>query len=102
MLKTIKLLDGIDVEVEVEASAAHEISRKTDLVNSSISQLQDFLSKVVKPISETYLDLSDKIDVSEVKVTLGVKFGLEGNFILAKSSTEANIQVEMVMRKKNA
>lgn len=101
MLKTIKLADGIEVEIEVDEDRAHEISdNKT--VDTSISQIQTLLTKVIKPISNTYKELSNNVEISEAKISLGVKIGIEGNFILAKSNASANIQVDITLRPTNA
>ncbi|WP_153914010.1 CU044_2847 family protein [Shewanella sp. TC10] len=98
MNKIIKLKDGIEVEVEIDEHQAREISFENK-VNTSISDMKDFLTQVVKPISTTYKELNQTVGIAETKVTLGLKVGLEGSFILAKSTTEAHIQVEMVLRK---
>jgi hypothetical protein len=97
----IKLQDGIEVEVELSESQVREISYNSE-VNSSIDKIQDLLLKVVKPLSNTYQELNKEMEIKEAKITLGVKVGVEGNFILAKSSAGANIQVELTMSKKNA
>ncbi|MCK4503241.1 MAG: hypothetical protein KAU22_09400 [Desulfuromonadales bacterium] len=97
MTRIIKLKDGIEVEVEVDEKHAYEISDK-ESVKSSIDEIQNLLSKVMKPISNTYKELSKDMSIDSAKVTVGVKIGLEGNFILAKSTAGANIQVEMTVR----
>lgn len=101
MIKIIKLKEDIEVEVEVNDVQAHEIS-DDGVVESSIDKVQSLLTKVMLPISNTYKELDKDVCVSEVKVSIGVKIGVEGNFILAKSTAGANIQVEMTMRPTNA
>lgn len=101
MIKIIKLKDDIEVEVEVNEVQAHEIS-DDGVVESSIDKVQSLLTKVMLPISNTYKELDKEVCVGEVKVSIGVKIGVEGNFILAKSTAGANIQVEMTMRPTNA
>ena len=97
MNKIFKLKDGIEVEIEVDSNQAREISldRKID---ASIEDIKGLLTKVIKPISNTYKELSKEVNIAETKVSLGIKIGIEGGFILAKSTAEAHIQVEMVMR----
>ncbi len=97
MLKVIKLSDGLEVEVETSNNQAHEISDK-DLVDASIDNIQEMLIKVMTPVSNTYKELSKDMQIDSAKVVIGVKIGVEGNFILAKSSAGANIQVEMTFR----
>lgn len=97
MNRTIILKDGI--EVEVELSGPEEISYQ-DHVNSSISELGELLKKTISPVSNTLKELNKEVAISETKVTLGVKIGAEGNFFIAKSSLNANIQVEMLLKEK--
>lgn len=97
MIKNIMLNDGIEVEVELDESKAYEIA-DGDIVDSSIEKIQTFLTKIMQPISNTYKELDKDMSLESAKVTLGVKIGLEGNFILAKSNTEANIQIEMTLK----
>jgi hypothetical protein len=100
MNKIVKLKDGLEVEIELDENQAREISLDNK-IESSIEDINCFLSKVIKPISNTYKQLNKEVNISETKVTLGVKIGVEGGFILAKSTAEAHIQVEMVMRESN-
>ena len=97
VIKIIKLSDGLEVEVEISDQQAHEISDKGS-VDSSIDSIQDMLTKVMTPISNTYKELNKDVQIDSAKVVIGVKIGVEGNFILAKSSAGANIQVEMIFR----
>jgi hypothetical protein len=100
MNKVIKLGDGIHVEVEISPQEAHLISDNT-IIDSSINQIQSLITAVCAPIGQTFKDMAKDIDIESTKVTIGVKVGVEGNFILAKSSAAANIQVEMTLRKQN-
>lgn len=97
MTRIIKLNNDLEVEVEVDEFQAEEIS-DGQVVDSSIDKIQTLLAKVMQPISNTYKELDKDMSMESAKVTLGVKIGLEGNFMLAKSSTEANIQVEMTLK----
>lgn len=100
MNKYFKLDDGLEIEIDLNENQAREISLDKK-IDTSIDDIKYFLSKVIRPISNTYRELNKEVTISETKVTLGVKVGLEGNFILAKSSAEAHIQVEMTMREGN-
>lgn len=99
MIKNIKLKDGVEVEVLVNDDQAIEIADGS-IVNSSIDKVQELLIKVMKPISNTYQELSKDIEIENAKVTIGVNVGVEGNFILAKSSAGSNIKVEMSFKTK--
>lgn len=97
MTKIIKLNDNIDVEIEVNDRQAQEISNYNE-VDASISKIDSLLTKIIQPISNTYKELNKDMSIDSAKVTVGVKIGVEGNFILAKSSASANIQVEMTLK----
>ena len=101
MVRIIKLNDGLEVEVEVDEDQAYEISDKKS-VDSSIDKIQSFLTKIIQPISSTYRELDKDMSIESAKVSVGVKIGIEGNFILAKSTAGANIQVEITLRKTDA
>lgn len=101
MVKIIKLNDGLEIEVEVDEHQALQIS-DNGIVESSIDKIQTLLTKVMQPISNTYKELDKDINMESAKVTIGVKIGIEGNFILAKSAAGANIQVEMTLRTTDA
>ena len=100
MNKIITLDDGIQVEVEVDESQAMEISDH-DLVNSSIDKLKTLMNKIGEPIADSIVELGQNINIESTKITVGVKVGVEGNFFVAKSTGEANIQVEMTIGKLN-
>lgn len=97
MTKIIKLKDDLEVEVEMDEKAAYEIS-DDHIIESSIEQIQTFLTKIMQPISNTYKELDKDMSIESAKVSIGVKIGVEGNFILAKSSASANIQVELTLK----
>jgi len=101
MLKIIKLNDGVEVEVEVQDNQGFEISNSNS-IDSSIDRVQELLKKIIRPISETYEELNQDVTLESAKVAVGIKIGIEGNFILAKSNAEAHILVEMTLRPKHA
>ena len=97
MNKIIKLKDGLEIEVQLDETQARQISLDKK-IDASIEDISGFLSKVIRPISNTYRELNKEVKISETKVTIGVKIWVEWGFILAKSTAEAHIQVEMIMR----
>lgn len=100
MNKIITLNNGLQIEVDVSENEAMEIS-DNDFVDSSIDKIQSLLGKVCIPIAESINQLGGNLNVESTKVTIGVKVGVEGNFFVAKSTGEANIQVEMTLGKIN-
>jgi hypothetical protein len=99
--KIITLKNDIQIEVDIDDTEAMEIS-DNEFVDSSIDKIKTLLSNVCEPIAESIIELGENINVESTKVTVGVKVGVEGNFFVAKSTGEANIQVEMTLGKKNA
>lgn len=97
MTKVIKLNDDIEVEIEVDDAKAYEIS-DGQVIDSSLEKIQTLLTKVMKPISNTYKELDKAMSLESAKVSVGIKIGLEGNMIIAKTNTEANIQIEMTLK----
>ncbi|PML08711.1 hypothetical protein BCT86_07995 [Vibrio breoganii] len=100
MNKVIELSDGLEVEVEINEDEVFEISNGST-VDSSINKVSELLTKAISPVSDAYRALQDNNTIESTKVTVGVKFGASGNVFVAKSSAEANITVEMVIRPKN-
>lgn len=97
MTKIIKLNNDINVEIDVNDRQAQEISDYTN-VDVSIDKIDSLLTKIILPISNTYKELNKDLSIDSTKVKVGIKIGVEGNFILAKSSASANIEVEMTLK----
>lgn len=100
MNKIIKMSDGLEVEVEINEDEVYEISSNST-IDSSITKVSELLTKVISPVSDAYRALQEKNTIESTKVTVGVKFGASGNVFVAKSSAEANITVEMIIRPTN-
>jgi hypothetical protein len=101
MNSTIILKDGIEVEVEIDNNHTSEISSGS-LVDSSLENIEPLLRSVITPINNIYNNINDAVSIESAKVSVGIKINVEGGFILAKSSAEAHITVEMNIRPKNA
>jgi len=94
---TIILNDGTVVEVDIGENQAYEIAHNKQ-VDTSIDKIQALLKSVTSPISNTFKEMNKDLQIDSATVTIGVKIDIEGNFLLAKSTTGANIQVEMSMK----
>jgi hypothetical protein len=101
MKNTIILKDGVEVEVDVDSNYTSEISNGR-VVDSSLSNIEPLLKSIISPINNVYNSIGDAVSIESVKVSVGIKINIEGGFILAKTSAEANITVEMNIRPKNA
>ena len=100
MLKTIKLKDGFDVEVDIDDRIEHEISFNKTL-DISIKNITEMIGKITDPICETFKRVNNRSEIDSAKVSFGININIEGGFVLAKGSTGANIQIEMTMRLQN-
>ena len=100
MSKIIQLADGLKVEVEFDNNHPQFISTdSTKNITSRMNEIKDMLLGVVEPISDSYNHIASNNNIEEIKVSLGIKVDLEGNFILAKSTVGANIAVELKLGK---
>ena len=103
MSKSIINEDGIWFEVDIDNNQEYimEISSSQNTIKS-INQISDILLRLTTPIKNTYNELNKDMYVESAKLTVGIKVGVEGNFIVAKGNSEANIVIEMSMRPKNS
>ena len=97
MIQIIKLADGLELETEIREDQVREISSQK-IASSTMEKIKPLLNTVIQPISEVYSELSKDMIIESSKVSIGIKVGLEGNFFVAKSAAEANIQIEMTLR----
>ena len=97
MTKIIEWNDGLEVEIDIDDNSAYQISNSSK-INSSNGDIHNILLKIMKPISKTYEDLSENLNIESTKISVGIKIGAEGNFILATSSMGANIEVQMTLK----
>lgn len=92
----IILEDGTLVEVDSETT--HEIGVKRN-VKAQLVEVKQFLEKAVGPVVNSLKEVASTTNVEETKLTIGIKVGAQGNFILAKSSVDAHIKIEMKLGK---
>lgn len=101
MSRVIKLQDGLEFEVDMSEEEVLEIGANTlDVSTATVNQVYELLANVVEPVSETYQKLSEEVDVDQLKIALGIKIGAQGNFFIAKSKLEGNINVELTLKGK--
>mgnify|MGYP003545929356 CR=1 FL=1 len=96
--KIITLKDGLKVEVEQDENSVYEIGTR-ESINNSIEDIEDFIRKLSQPISNSFKNFSDDINIESAKISIGVKIGIEGGFILAKSTANAHIQIDLKLKK---
>jgi hypothetical protein len=99
LTNVITLAEGFDVEVDIDENQLQQISSFKQ-INSSFKNLQSMLTTITQPIADSLEELTQKVDVDSLKVGIGIKIGAEGNFILAKSNVGANLNIELIVKRK--
>ena len=99
MSKIIEFTDGEDpIFVEVDSFSGYqgtvEVSSSNDLVVKSTKKFSEALS-TVKNISHKVIDSISGMTVrpDEIELKLGIKFSAEAGVVVAKTSTEGNIEL---------
>jgi hypothetical protein len=98
MNKIITLENGLEVEIE-DNFRPYEISEK-DILKSTTERLSGLISSIIDPVNESFTKLQENVELESAKLTVGVKVGMEGNFFVAKTTGEANFQIELSVRPK--
>lgn len=98
MKNIIELQDGVLVEIQAAENYSEKKISSSKLRETSLSDLKPFLKKVLAPVASSYQELKEDISLESAKVTVGIKIGFDGNFILAKTSTEAHVEVELTIK----
>lgn len=101
--KLIQLEDGTLVEVEVRVDEVQQISGGfAENVQATMGKMKDALLKTCRPIAESVKDLSNKVELEQVEVEVGLSFDLEGNIYITKANIAANVLVRMTLKKSGA
>jgi hypothetical protein len=95
----IKMKDGTLVEVEQRGKQVREISsKKAQAVNHEIKDtLIPIIKSAVEPIQAAWLELSADMAIEKAEIELGIGFELEGNVYIAKSKSNANLTVKLIL-----
>jgi hypothetical protein len=97
LIATYAASDGSLIEIEVDPAIVAEgygqanadgfVSRRLSELGSSLKPVLSMIDSLVSGFRESVGDAPD------IQVTVGLKFGVEGNIVVAKGSTEGNISV---------
>lgn len=97
--KIIELEEGIRVEVEAAegeiVECAGGISEK---VTASIDQIQDLLSRVIRPVVNTWGELNREVEMAQAEVEVGFKFEGKGNLVLAEATAGTHLTVKLTLK----
>jgi len=99
MQKVISFDNGLNFEIEISETDVVEISSARS-IPFPIDNLSKTFDQITRPLNKVISDLGDKFQVEETEIKFGIKFGVEGNVIVAKGKGEANIGVTMKVKKK--
>ena len=99
--KLIELEDGTLVEVNVPKDQAQQISGGfADKVSSTFDKIRPVLLKICKPVSETFKEVNEEMDIEQAEVQVGLNFEGEGNLYVTKSKAGANLMVKLILKPK--
>ncbi|MGI2259082.1 CU044_2847 family protein [Shewanella sp. GXUN23E] len=99
MIKEIETKDGLKFEIEVDSTDYLEIN-SNGVVDSAIEKIDFIIDKMTGSLEKVSAKVLDN-KVDEVKIAIGLKLSASGDFVVAKSSMEGNIQVELTIRNSN-
>lgn len=86
--------EDVLVEVDEDELGTSLVSADGAIVEAT-ETFTEKLSSVRKAVSVTLTELGNTLQPETIKVTFGVKLAAEAGAVIAKSSVEGNMQVEM-------
>lgn len=99
--KLIELEDGTLVEVEIPTQQVQQISGGfTDKVNATFDKIHPILTRICRPITTAWQEISQDVDIAHAEIELGLGFEGEGNIFITKSKVSANLTVKLVFKPK--
>lgn len=97
--KLIRLEDGILVEVEAAPGEAQQISGGSPVtrVESSLDKVLPVLSKICRPLANTWKELNKEMNVEKAEVEIGLSFEAGGDVFIASSKGGATLKVKLIL-----
>src|SRR5690348_15380468 len=96
--KLIELSDGTLVEVDVVPGESRQIAGSVaEKVNSRLSEIQEIITKLGRPIAESCKELCASSNVTKVEFEIGLGFEAEGNIYISKAKGKANIKAKFTV-----
>ena len=65
-------------------------------VDASFSKIKNILRSVISPITEIRNEFTETADTTKVKI--GIRITAEGNFVVAKASTQTHLEIEFTFK----
>lgn len=97
MNQVLTLEDGSRIEVEINEGEVLEISAMK-LSNVNLDDMLDPLIKASASMTNALKKISEETALESAAIKLGIKLGIEGGFIIAKSSAEANFEITLNLK----
>jgi hypothetical protein len=96
--KLIRLRDGTLIEAEVSPGEATQISGgAAEKVGASLDQIQQIMGRVGQSLAESWRVLSDRLEITEAEIELGLSFEGEGNLFITKAKAGANLVMKVTV-----
>lgn len=97
--RLITLDDGLLVEVEADVDMPQRISaRSAKKVEEGLTQVQDLLSKTVKPVASVWDELNRDLAIDQVEIELKLGFSAEGNLFIARGTGTASLGFKLIVK----
>lgn len=97
LIATYSAPDGSPVEIEVDPTIVPEGYRQANADGFAARRLVELgssLKPVLSMIDSLVANFRESVgNAPVIQVTVGLKFGIEGNIVVAKGSTEGNVSV---------
>jgi Trypsin-co-occurring domain 1 len=102
--RLIRLHDGTLIEVDVVPGEAQQIAGGSiaKRVESTFDQIKPTIINVCRPIADVWRELNKDVEISQTEVEIGLSFAIEGDVYIAKSKTDANLKVKLIIKPKSS
>lgn len=91
--------DDVIVEIDTPEEESYQVGAADRIIDAT-GDLASKLSSACEAVSAALDELGNSVGPETVKVTFGVKLNAKADAIIAKSSVEGNLQVEMEWKRK--
>jgi hypothetical protein len=100
-LAGFELSPGRDVLVEVDSTedGFEPLGSIDDGIVRAAVGFSDRLDSIRDAVTETLTQLGEKLNPDEITVSFGIKFSAQAGAVIAKTSLEGNLGVQMVWHK---
>lgn len=98
--RVVTLEDGTRIQIDVSDEQAQQIAGGIDTIKGSFDKVQPVLTKICRPLVNTWKELNKEMSIEQAEVELGLSFEGEGNLFVTKSTLGANLKVKLILKPK--